>query len=235
MKYESLLVITYGRTGSTLLQGLLNSIDGCLIRGENFNMCHGLFQMHRSMQRAKTRYNDKVEYPFFGSQFLDENVLIEHSREMLRRMLLGDRSGDDAIQCYGFKETRYVNMPEETLYEYIDFLTRLLPQPGIIFHTRSLEDVAASGWWQDMDQGKVVDMLTTSEKVFKRYAGEHENTYQLCYEDIIDKTAGLRGMFEFLGADYADALVDQVLSRPHSYSPAQQHVEKLFTRQDGDT
>lgn len=36
-RFGSILVITYGRSGSTLLQGILNSIDGILIRGENHN------------------------------------------------------------------------------------------------------------------------------------------------------------------------------------------------------
>ncbi len=39
---RSVIVITYGRTGSTLLVGLLNSAEKTLIRGENGNFFFNL-------------------------------------------------------------------------------------------------------------------------------------------------------------------------------------------------
>ena len=50
MKFDSVLIVTYGRSGSTLLQGILNSIEGCLIRGENDNFCFALYQAHQSIK-----------------------------------------------------------------------------------------------------------------------------------------------------------------------------------------
>lgn len=48
-----LFVVTYGRSGSTLVQGLLNSIPGYLIRGENRGVLYRLYQYHsRSRRRA---------------------------------------------------------------------------------------------------------------------------------------------------------------------------------------
>jgi hypothetical protein len=34
-RFPNIFVVTYGRSGSTLLQGVLNGIPGFLIRGEN--------------------------------------------------------------------------------------------------------------------------------------------------------------------------------------------------------
>jgi hypothetical protein len=36
IKYGSILIVTYGRSSSTLLQGVLNTIDGVRVTGENF-------------------------------------------------------------------------------------------------------------------------------------------------------------------------------------------------------
>ena len=36
-RFRTVNIVTYGRSGSTLLMGLLNAIDGYRIRGENFN------------------------------------------------------------------------------------------------------------------------------------------------------------------------------------------------------
>src|SRR5690349_1509587 len=41
-------VMTYGRSGSTLLMGLLNTIPGYLVRGENDDALRFLFDFHRT-------------------------------------------------------------------------------------------------------------------------------------------------------------------------------------------
>ncbi len=63
-------VVTYGRSGSTLLTGILNSIPGFLIRGENRDAVHHLFLFHQTLATEKARGpQDKVRqrtHPFFG-------------------------------------------------------------------------------------------------------------------------------------------------------------------------
>ena len=45
---DYVFVMTYGRSGSTLLMGLLNTIPGYLIRGENDDALRFLFDFHRT-------------------------------------------------------------------------------------------------------------------------------------------------------------------------------------------
>src|SRR5262245_42168913 len=63
-------VMTYGRSGSTLLMGLLNTLPGYLIRGENDDAMKFLYDFHRTcvarstfwpIERMRKRSN-----PFFG-------------------------------------------------------------------------------------------------------------------------------------------------------------------------
>lgn len=49
----SLLIVTYGRSGSTLLQSMLQTIPGAHIAGENYNALHPIFQSVRRAQRTK--------------------------------------------------------------------------------------------------------------------------------------------------------------------------------------
>ncbi len=235
MNYRSLLVITYGRTGSTLLQGVLNSIDGCLIRGENYGMCKGLFNVYRNMIEAKKHPGDAPTEPWYGCQFLNEDYLIEHGRELMRRVVLGDRAADNSIECYGFKETRYVNMKPDFLYDYIDFVAQLFPDPAIVFNTRELAQVVKSAWWKEKDEERTAEMLQQTEKVFDAYAAKNSNCFQITYEDVVGKTKRLESLFEFLGAPYNLDKIESVLSRPHSYDPTQPHVGVMFaSRRKGD-
>ena len=48
-------VMTYGRSGSTLLMGILNSIPGWLLRGENRHAMRHLYDFHRSGLAERAR------------------------------------------------------------------------------------------------------------------------------------------------------------------------------------
>ena len=48
-------MVTYGRSGSTLLMGLLNTLPGYLIRGENRDALHHLFLFDQTMRTESGR------------------------------------------------------------------------------------------------------------------------------------------------------------------------------------
>ena len=52
---DHVFVMTYGRSGSTLLMGILNSIPGWLLRGENRHAMRHLYDFHRSGLTEKAR------------------------------------------------------------------------------------------------------------------------------------------------------------------------------------
>jgi hypothetical protein len=52
---DHLFIVTYGRSGSTLLQGILNSTPGVLIRGENRGISYKLHEFHRITVVTATR------------------------------------------------------------------------------------------------------------------------------------------------------------------------------------
>ena len=63
-------VMTYGRSGSTLLMGLLNTIPGYLVRGENDDALRYLYDFHRTcVERSQHWPVERVRMrtdPFYG-------------------------------------------------------------------------------------------------------------------------------------------------------------------------
>src|SRR5688572_12425519 len=49
-------VVSYGRSGSTLLMGLLNAIPGYRIRGENYNTLYRLYQADAAVAKACEKF-----------------------------------------------------------------------------------------------------------------------------------------------------------------------------------
>ncbi|WP_353570636.1 sulfotransferase [Candidatus Albibeggiatoa sp. nov. BB20] len=235
LNYSSLLIITYGRTGSTLLQGVLNSVDGVLIRGENNNLIFHLFQSYKTILQNKQeqKYENKAvaasNHPWYGANLPDESLFLNHIQSMLHDLLLADKIADSNIECYGFKEIRYIDIAENLL-EYLDFLNKVFPNVAFIFNTRQIDDVMKSGWWKNQSPEEIKHKMTQIEHLFNQYAETHANCFQICYEDVVANGDKVQALFEFIGAEYSSSQIDQVLSIPHSCNPTQEHIQSLFEK-----
>lgn len=229
LNFRSVLIISYGRSGSTLLQGMLNSIDGVLVRGENANVFYSLFEAYETLSVAarKHRRAQMPNAPWFGIGQVDFKQLMEGFRHVARTIVLSDRNDDEGVACFGFKEVRYHEVGER-LTEYLKFLELLFPEPAFLFLTRDLGDVLKSGWWKERDPDEVRRGLSETEDRFAAFAEDRRNCFQLTYQDMVARTDRLRAMFDFLGAPYRPDVLDIVLTTPHSYNPEQEVVRSLF-------
>lgn len=224
VNFESVLIITYGRSGSTLLQGLLNSIAGCVVRGENHNLCYGLFLAYQSLQKTKQQYGkDKasllVTSPWFGAALLDEQRFLDDARTLVWRQFVpdGEKAG---LQCIGFKEIRYLpeHFDKGVLQYYLDFLAKLFPNPAFIFLTRNHDQVARSEWWKSKDPKQVEQTLKAFEANIADYSKGKEFVFLIDYQDMKNQTPNLKQLFDFLGAPYIEDKIAHVLTARHGYS-----------------
>ena len=246
LNFESLLIITYGRSGSTLLMGVLNSIEGVVIRGENYDFCFHLYKAYKAILDSKNQYGKNSQNPFYGSDYIDEEQLLMDYSQLIKNVLLSEhhkkpsnvikflKSKTDIhlnIKCFGFKEIRYERHLEE-FNEYLSFLEKIFPNLCFVFNTRNNEDVLKSMKAVDFYTKKPFDLnyLKTIETTFFDYIKYHpDNTFHISYEDVITKSKRLKELFSFLGATFSQQKIDKVLSKRHSYSPAQKHVSTLQT------
>ncbi|MDM4723512.1 hypothetical protein QTQ03_29485 [Micromonospora sp. WMMA1363] len=56
-QYQFVFIVTYARSGSTLLAGILNSLPGYRICGENYNALYRLYQADTAIAKACDRYS----------------------------------------------------------------------------------------------------------------------------------------------------------------------------------
>lgn len=121
--FDSILVVTYGRSGSTLLQGVLNALPSVLIRGENYNFCWGIYQAWKSICVAKLKFGDSNKTKmksssWYGAELLSPSNFQEMARELIK-VQLGIPSDSDMV--WGFKEIRYIDFLDE-LPKFLDFM-----------------------------------------------------------------------------------------------------------------
>lgn len=147
--FHFLTIVTFGRSGSTVLQSALNAHPGVLIRGENYNAFAGLWQYWVSIADSADRHHSgKANHPWFGTAKLDPRAVIKDLRGHAVNAVLRPRSD---TQWAGFKEVRYEHayFPHRVvLLSYLLFLQELLPGLVFLFNTRDPKAAAQSGWWR---------------------------------------------------------------------------------------
>ena len=140
-----LFVVTYGRSGSTLLMGLLNSIPGYLVRGENWDALHHLFRFHRTLAEGSQRWDParlrQRTHPFFGAGDFPVQKSLEGTRRLVLDTVLRPR---DDTRVTGFKEIRWYG---DDVVEYVAWLREVFPGARFVVNTRDHAEVRRSGWW----------------------------------------------------------------------------------------
>lgn len=221
--FQHVFIVTYGRSGSTLLAGMLNSIEGWLIRGENGNFCYDLFKSYAAIRSAQA-IASKTHLDSTAAYFGIHDVCLEDYRrglrELARETLL---SGvDEAPRVVGFKEIRYPKLLKDQTFEpYLDFLLETFPASAIVFNYRDLRDVMRSKWWshgRPWERAKNKRRLREFEQRSQAYAAKNSNAcFEINYADAVKQTSKLRDLFEFLGESYDPGALHLIATRKHSY------------------
>jgi hypothetical protein len=230
VKFESILIVTYGRSGSTLLQGLLNSVDGVFVKGENENFLYGVFQAYEALAKAHRTFSGygatEITGAWYGLNAITPERFVSEMRTAVQNILFSDAPA--GTRCRGYKEIRYFsNVPPERLHRYLDFLAALFPNPAFVVNLRNHDDVVQSGWWRK--HGNIAGLrrqLATFEQSVAEWGNAHaDRTVTVRYEDVISKGPTLMRLYEFLGVELDPARYEAVLATPHSYDPRQRQPE----------
>ncbi len=212
---QYLFIMTYGRSGSTLLQGILNAVPGYLVRGENRDAVYHLYRFHRTCTDEARRVARKdghkrpVRHPFFGIDSFPAEDSLEQLRELVTRTLLRPEPG---TRVMGFKEIRWYH---DDLPEYVAFLRQVFPGARFVVNTRDHEAVLASAFWRDKPRDGRLERA--EEAILEVAADLGEAAYRVHYDDYVADVRRLAGMFDWLGEQFDEARVREVMSVRHSY------------------
>lgn len=210
---DHVFVMTYGRSGSTLLMGILNSIPGWLIRGENRHAMRHLYDFHRSGLAERARVDpdraSQPTHPWFGIQDFPEEASLAHIRGLAEATLLRP---EPSTRVTGYKEIRWY---DADLPDYVQFLQQVFPGARFVLNTRRLEDVAASNYWTHKDD-PLGQVRAIEDKMLAAAEVLGDAVHRVHYDDYVADPEVLRGLFDWLGEDFDRASIEAVLSTPHS-------------------
>lgn len=212
-----LFIVTYGRSGSTMLQNLVNSIPGYEIRGENNNALYHLSRSYwaivDSEPMAALRRSGGVSeqtHPWFGAEKAFPKAYGRMLAQTFVRSILKPSEG---TRVSGFKEIRFHNHPED-FRAYLDFIAEYFPNARFLFNTRDHGSVAKSGWWAKHNPAHVDRVLTEAEALFDDYiARSPHRCFRLHYDDYVGRPEAMRPLFRFLGEPFDLDVVSKVMEQ----------------------
>lgn len=202
--FHSLVVVTYGRSGSTLLQGLLNTLPGVVVRGENAFFVEPLYRSDQRLSEFAASYRSDAasrgpRSPGFGADEIDEDRYRLGLSRLIRSQLQG--ASRDRPCVLGFKEIRWADLDGHDWAPFTDWLETVMPNLGYIVHTRKRSDVRASGGWPEVPRARF-DRMMRRTIGYQRFLIETrpDRVYKSKYERLIaDPLAEYQSLSEWLG------------------------------------
>ncbi|MBZ5737292.1 sulfotransferase [Nocardioides mangrovi] len=166
--YRYVFVVTYGRSGSTLVQGLLNTLPRTLVRGENGFYLLPLFRARATAQafrKIHLKHNPKASHSaFYGLNDVTPRSFVESTRELVTGHLLGSVSSDQ-VDVLGFKEVLWHRIRPGETEAFFDFMDRTFPGCLYVLNERDQEAVVGSGFWQSHDRDEVLGAIRRVEEI----------------------------------------------------------------------
>ena len=218
------VVVSYGRTGSTLLQGVLMSAPHVLIRGEQGGTIAQLQTWYDELCRHQQRLNrggkeTNRQHPFYGIIGFKREEALRRLRMLLLETLLRPASDTRVV---GFKEIGWPDDVTPTLL----FLRKLLPGVRFVVNTREDTSVANSGFWSRRPDA-LAQIRRQRENMLAAAQALGGDAQVVHYDDWVHEPEKLRPLFEWLDIDFDLDRVAAVMARPHSYDNRSiDHIEK---------
>ncbi len=149
-------VVTYGRSGSTLTQGMLNTLPRTLVRGENNLYLLPIFRAYAGLETFKAKFgSDRAARPesaFYGLSEVDLDAFAGSVRELVQRQLLAGLPASD-VDRLGFKEVLWHRIRPPEWEPFFAFMDRVFADPLYVLNRRDVAMASTSGFWQKKKPG----------------------------------------------------------------------------------
>jgi hypothetical protein len=214
-------VVTYGRSGSTLTQGMLNALPRTLVRGENGFYLLPLYRSFAGLVRFRDRYGGpgsvEPSSAFYGLGEIDLDGFASSILDLVQAQLLGDVRLAD-VDRLGFKEVLWHRLRRAEWEDFFGFLDRTFADPLYVLNQRDVEMASTSGFWRKKEPGVARQQIDRVRRL-QRYLRESrpERTFDTRFEAItgeeLDVAADqLRRLAEFVTGSCDDDLVESMLA-----------------------
>jgi hypothetical protein len=214
MDDKIVLVCATGRSGSTSLQRIINTIPNSNICGENYGAVNSLLDFYMKLHNASRDQIPGHYNPASYEDIISKNVKpswynsyqMPEMEQKIRELIVAMFKKDSNTSLWGFKEIRY----DSQRIHFLKSFKSLFPQTKVIIQVR--ENIAAqskSSWHKD-DRNASKKLQQTNSEFWNFYLANKDWCYFTTFERMFDKT-NVQNIFSFIGEKYDEKKVNEVL------------------------
>jgi hypothetical protein len=211
------LICATGRSGSTTLQRIINTIPNSNICGENFGAINSLLEFYRRIKTSSADYIPGHFNPAKYSEIIARNVKpawynsykYQQIVQLIQMTIVNMFKNNPTTNVWGFKEIRY----DSGDIQYISDFKELFPQTRVIVQIReNIREQSKSGWFNN-DKGALAFLKKNSTELIEFANKNKEWCYLTSFERMFDRE-NIKKMFGFIGCinDYNEAMVSEVIN-----------------------
>ena len=201
MDDKIVLICATGRSGSTTMQRLINTIPNSNICGENFAAINSLLEFYRRIKKSTTDNIPGHLNPLTYDQLIENNIKPAWYNtynymqivNLIKIMIINMFKNNEKTKLWGFKEIRY----DSGNINYIKDFKELFPQTKVIIQVReNIENQSKSGWFKD-DPSSIPFLKKASKELAEFAVKNKEWCYLTSFERMFDKN-NLENIFSFI-------------------------------------
>ena len=210
------LICATGRSGSTTMQRIINSVPNSNICGENFGAINSLLEFYKRIKTTTFDYVPGHLRPASYEDIISKDVKpswynsynFQQTVSMIKMLIASLFKNTAATNMWGFKEIRYDNGDIKYLKEFKE----LFPQTKVIIQVRGNIAAQSQSSWLKKDRNAVQYLNTLNNEFYNFYNHNKEWCYFTTFEKMFDME-NIKKIFEFIDCSqhYDQSKIKQIL------------------------
>ena len=210
------LICATGRSGSTTMQRIINSVPNSNICGENFGAINSLLEFYKRIKTTTFDYVPGHLRPASYEDIISKDVKpswynsynFQQTVVMIKILITSLFKNKETTTLWGFKEIRYDNGDIKYLREFKE----LFPQTKVIIQVRGNIAAQSQSSWLKKDKNAMQYLNTLNNEFYNFYNQNKEWCYFTTFEKMFDME-NIKKIFEFIDcSQYCDPIkIKQIL------------------------
>lgn len=217
MDDKIVLICATGRSGSTTLQRIINTIPGSNICGENYGAIISLLDFYIKLHATSRDYVPGHYNPASYEKIIEKNVKpawynsykMPEMEEQIRKTIITMFKKNSNTNLWGFKEIRYDNKR----IHFLKHFKNLFPQTKVIIQIRENLQAQSKSGWHKQDRNAISFLNKTSKELVDFALQNKEWCFLTTFERMFDRN-NLQNIFSFIDCreKYNEEKVTEVLN-----------------------
>jgi hypothetical protein len=217
MEDKIVLICAVGRSGSTTMQRIINTIPNSNICGENYAAIISLLEFYIRVKKTTLEHVHGKTTPFTYDYIVKKNIKpswynsynISEIQQKVKETIIAMFKLNETTNIWGFKEIRY----DGGNINYIRVFKELFPQTKVILQIRENMVLQSQSGWFKNDESSLMLIKKASKDLWDFYNKNKSYCYITSFEKMFNRK-NLRNIFRFINCEeyYNEEKITEVLN-----------------------